>query len=191
MSVFGYVRVSTDKQGSDGLGAQAQSDAIRARYADARLVVEVASGAKDRPELERLLVGLTAQDTLVLSKLDRLGRSTIDVIGKLNDLTDRGVTVVVLDLGLDTSTPAGRFAATVLAAAAELERNLISQRTKDALAAAKRRGSLPGRSVDPNVVQRVRDLSADGVSVHDISEVTGLSRATIYRYLSTSETGDL
>lgn len=184
MSVFGYVRVSTDKQGSDGLGAQAQTDAILSRYSGAQLVVEVASGAKDRPELERLLTALTADDTLVLSKLDRLGRSTIDVISKLTDLTDRGITVVVLDLGLDTSTPAGRFAATVLAAAAELERNLISQRTKDALAAAKTRGRVPGRQVDQTVVEQVQALHGDGVSVASIEGVTGLSRATIYRYLN-------
>lgn len=183
--IVGYVRVSTDKQGATGLGATAQTDAIVGRYPDAEIVVEVASGGKTRPELERLLPTLTSEDTLVVAKLDRIGRSTIDVISKLTDLTDRGVTVVVLDLGLDTSTPSGRFSATVLAAAAELERNLISQRTKDALAAAKRRGVVPGPKSDPSLMSAVRSALLAGDSVPDIVAQHGVSRATVYRVRAT------
>jgi putative DNA-invertase from lambdoid prophage Rac len=179
--IVGYVRVSTDRQGANGLGATAQTDAIRARFPDADIVTEVASGGKHRPELERLLSALAAGDTLVLAKLDRLGRSTIDVISKLTDLTDRGVVLVVLDLGLDTSTAAGKFAATVLAAAAELERNLISQRTRDALAAARKRGVVPGPKQDGEQAQRIVALLEQGRSVSDVTTVESVSRATVYR----------
>lgn len=179
--IVGYVRVSTDRQGATGLGATAQTDAIRARFPAAEIVTEVASGGKHRPELERLLAGLIEGDTLVLAKLDRLGRSTIDVIGKLTDLTDRGVVLVVLDLGLDTSTAAGRFAATVLAAAAELERNLISQRTKDALAAARKRGVVPGPKADADRASTVKDALLSGMSPADVVLHTGVPRSTVYR----------
>jgi DNA invertase Pin-like site-specific DNA recombinase len=181
--IVGYVRVSTDRQGANGLGATAQTDAIRARFPHARIVTEVASGGKHRPELEQLLSALTDSDTLVLAKLDRLGRSTIDVISKLTDLTDRGVTLVVLDLGLDTSTAAGKFAATVLAAAAELERNLISQRTKDALAAARRRGIVPGPKVDESRAAAVRAALSGGATPNDVVLTCGVSRSTVYRII--------
>lgn len=179
--IHGYVRVSTDKQGAQGLGVAAQTDAIVSRFPSAEVTVEVASGGKTRPELERLLSSLTEDDTLVVAKLDRLGRSTIDVITKLTDLTERNVTVVVLDLGLDTSTPAGRFSATVLAAAAELERNLISQRTRDALAAAKRRGVVPGPKRDAALMSALRAGLLAGESPSALVVAHGVSRATVYR----------
>lgn len=162
--VYGYVRVSTAVQADSGLGLAAQRAAIVAE-ADRRGWTDVewigdqgtsGSVAPDqRPALGPVLAAIDGGDVLVVAKLDRLGRSALDVLTVAKLAAAHGWSLVVLDLGLDTATPVGRFTLTALAAVAELERNLVSERTRDAMAAARARGVRLGRPV--TLPDEVRD----------------------------------
>ena len=160
---YGYVRVSTSEQGDSGLGAAAQ----RQRIEEAGLAVDVwvediaVSGAiapERRPGAAGLLGRIQPGDALVVAKLDRLGRDTLDVLALAKLAQDERWRLVILDLGLDTATPVGRFSLTVLAAVAQLERDLIAERTRDALAALRRRGVRTGRP--PSLPAEVRERIA-------------------------------
>ena len=137
MKYVSYSRVSTERQGASGLGLAAQNQAVEeyvAAQEDGELVAvfrEVMSGAKRRPGLNAAVAEAKAQDAIIIvAKLDRIGRDC----RMLLDLMDSGVGLVFLDLQVDTTTPVGRVMVTMLGAIAELERGLISERTKDALA---------------------------------------------------------
>jgi DNA invertase Pin-like site-specific DNA recombinase len=178
MTVYGYSRVSTDEQTASGLGLAAQVAAIDAEAARRGWTVEHladtgVSGTVDpaaRPVLGPVLDAIGPGDLLVAAKLDRLGRSTLDVLG-LADRADReGWSLVVLDLGLDTTTPVGRFTLTALAAVAQLERDLIAQRTRDALAAKRAAGVRLGRpvAVPAEVAERI---AADRAAGHTLQRI--------------------
>lgn len=152
--VIAYRRVSTQDQGDSGAGLQAQESAIR-REAQARgwTVVDwfhdVASGGSmdKRPQLDNAIRRLQAGDAeaLVVAKLDRLSRSTIDFATLMHKARAEGWGLVILDLGIDLATPAGEMVATIMASLAQWERRVISQRTRDALAERKARGTQLGR----------------------------------------------
>jgi DNA invertase Pin-like site-specific DNA recombinase len=177
--MIGYVRVSTNGQADNGHSLPAQRSAITA-VAEQRgweiLWVEDAASAKslDRPGMDyalNLLESGQAQG-IVASKLDRLSRSTLDFATLLERAQKEEWNIVLLDLGLDLTTPMGQFTANVMVAAAQLERQLISERTKVALAAAKNdKGILPGpRSAVPaEVSERVRELHAQGLTLAGIA----------------------
>lgn len=179
MKMVGYVRVSTDAQHESGHGLSAQRDAIQ-READRRgwevVWIEDAASGKDlnRIGLAYALNLLHSGEVagISVSRLDRLSRSVLDFATLLKQAKDAGWNLVVLDLGLDLSTPYGEFGATMLMAAAQLERQLISVRTKEALAAARSRGILPGRrSILPDpIVQRISVEAADGRSMASIAQ---------------------
>ena len=159
--IIGYCRVSTVEQADNGHSIDAQRAAIKAA-AETRgweiLWVEDAASAKDldRPGLSYALsmLGSGQAGGIVVSRLDRLSRSVHDLAILLKRARAEGWNVVMLDYGLDLSTPYGEFGATMLMAAAQLERDLISVRTKEGLAAAKAKGILPGprRSTVPDEV---------------------------------------
>lgn len=161
-----YSRVSTGDQGDSGLGLDSQ-DAKCSTYAErigaevVEVVREVQSGRTltKRPELMRALSTLRAgeADALIVAKLDRLSRSARDLCDLLEQSEREGWSLILLDLGIDTTTPAGRVQAQVIGAFAEYERRIISQRTRDAMAQAKARGVHCGvRSTLPSeVVQRI------------------------------------
>lgn len=156
MAVFGYLRTSTTDQIH---GIEAQRTTILAKYPDAEFFVEHASGksVKKRPVFESLLRRVCDEHAkLVVSKLDRLGRSTKDVLQSVERITACGGSLDIMNLG-DTSTPMGRFMLTVMAAFGEMERNLISERTREGLNAARQAGSVLGGS-------RVAGLKADGTA---------------------------
>lgn len=154
--VIAYVRCSTEEQGASGLGLDAQRDQIEAEaerrgWARIGMVTEVASGKNltGRPLLAEALVQLDAgeADVLVVAKVDRLGRSLLDLMTLAERAERRGWALVVLDCQVDTTTAAGRFVLSALGAVGELERNLISERTRRALAVKKARGARLGRPV--------------------------------------------
>jgi DNA invertase Pin-like site-specific DNA recombinase len=164
MQAVGYVRVSTERtQGADGNGAEGQRDRLAAAAAERgwelELVTEVASAGtmRKRPELLALLERLDRGElqALVVTKVDRLARSVGDVAHLAQRAEANGWALVVLDLGLDTSTPAGRFVLQTMANVAELERALISQRTREGLAVVRKRGKRLGRPVQ--LAQAVRE----------------------------------
>jgi DNA invertase Pin-like site-specific DNA recombinase len=159
------------------LGLQAQREAILRRFRDAELVEEVRSAGKvsSRPVLRRVLDGLRRGDILAVSKLDRLCRNALDLL-RLAERAERdGWSIVLLDLGLDTGTAAGRMALTVFAALAEFERSRNIERVCDAVDAAD--------SVKAERRARIRELRANGVSERAIAAEVGCSRATVTREL--------
>jgi len=178
----GYVRVSTDEQAESGLGLEAQRAAIEGECTRRGWdLVEVfqdagASGKSlnGRPALKRALEAVSGgeADALVVAKLDRLSRSLLDFAGLMEDARKGGWALVILDLGVDTTTPSGEMVANVMATFAQFERRLIGQRTKDALAVKKRQGVRLGRpvSVKAGVVKRIVRLRSAGKSLRAIAD---------------------
>lgn len=154
-TMIGYLRVSTNEQAASGLGLEAQRETIQ-RYADAHSwdvewYVDAGQSGKslDRPALQEALTRLHPKkrdvDGLMVAKLDRLSRSIADFAGLLDLAQKRKWPVVVIDLGVDTSTSVGELVANIMAAVAQWERRTIGERTSAALQAAKRRGVKLGR----------------------------------------------
>jgi DNA invertase Pin-like site-specific DNA recombinase len=181
MQVIGYLRVSTDEQASSGLGLEAQRTRIAAEAAhkgwDLTWLVDDGYSAKnlDRPamyEALRLLVTHEAE-ALIVAKLDRLSRSVVDFSNTLALARRQGWAVVLLDLGVDTSTPNGKLVAGLMAQIAEWERDIIAQRTREALAAAKARGQRLGRprATPDAVVAQVVELRGHGLSLRAIAQI--------------------
>lgn len=180
-STYGYARVSTDEQGRSGLGLAAQratidAEAARHGWAVEHQADEGVSGSvapEDRPALGAILDAIRPGDVLVVAKLDRLGRSALDVLRLADAARHDGWRLVACDLGLDTGTPVGSFALTALAAVAQLERDLIAQRTREALAAAKRRGQRLGRpaAYPDDLRARIGTMRADGMTYAAIADV--------------------
>jgi DNA invertase Pin-like site-specific DNA recombinase len=181
---IGYARVSTADQSLD-----MQLDALREAGCD-RIYTEKASGAKDdREELQKALDTLRQGDVFVVYKLDRLARSTkklIEVYDKLNEL---GVELVSIQDGLDTTTPTGRAMFKMIGVIAELERDMIVERTKAGLQAARARGRMGGRpKTDPRKIEKALKLYDSGShTVAEITEMTGVTKATLYRALKERE----
>jgi len=168
-------------------------DALRA-YGCEQVFTDVISGAKDsRPGLEQALSHLRVGDTLVVWKLDRLGRTLKGLIELMTQLSGKGVGFQSLTEQIDTTTPGGKLVFHVFAALAEFERDLIRERTRAGLAAARARGKVGGRPrVDAlNNGQKLalaQSLYADKRnSVPDICRTLGVSKATLYRYLKAGE----
>jgi DNA invertase Pin-like site-specific DNA recombinase len=182
--LLGYARVSTTDQ-----HPQLQVDALTAAGCY-RVFTETASGARsDRPVLEQVLDQLRPGDTLVVWKLDRLGRSLRHLVDAVAGLADRGIGFRSLQEAIDTTTPGGKLVFHVFAALAEFERDLIRERTAAGLAAAHSRGRHGGR---PSVMtaHRLRvaqEMYASGqYTVAAIATTLGVSRASIYRHLGST-----
>ena len=179
--LLGYARVSTVDQ-----DPALQLDALTGAGC-ARLYVEHASGAvTTRPELDRLLAAVLPGDTLVVWKLDRLGRSLSHLLATITDLADRGVGFRSLTEGIDTTTAAGRMVFSIFGALAEFERSLIQERTLAGLAAARARGSAFGRPsvMTPDRIAAARTMAAAKVPVARIASTLGVGRASVYRALT-------
>lgn len=178
-TLIAYLRVSTEEQANSGLGLEAQRAAITAAAAGQGLeivewCIDEGRSAKtlDRPELNRALSAVQSGQAagLVVSRLDRLSRRLTDLLALVDRAQREGWRLVALDLGVDTATAPGRFVASMLGAVAELERNLVSERTKAALAAKKARGDRLGRPVTlPAETRRlIADLRAEGLTLRAI-----------------------
>lgn len=181
---IGYARVSTQDQ-----DLSFQKDALSKAGCE-RIYEDKLSGAKaDRPGLEKALEMLREGDTLVVWKLDRLGRSFKHMIQVADELKDRGIHLRSLTDSLDTSTTSGRFFFNVMASLAEMERELIIERTRAGLEVAKQQGRKGGRKPKMNAskVESARTLLASGKPSRDVAETLGVSQATLYRWLAASE----
>jgi DNA invertase Pin-like site-specific DNA recombinase len=150
------------------------------------------SGARDdRPGLAELMAYVREGDTVVVWKLDRLGRNTLHILETVKALADRGVTLVSTSDGIDSSTPAGRMMIGVLGSLAEYERELIKERTALKRAASRANGTEFGRPRkvdDSEHIATAMRMKADGHTGKDIAKYLGVSRATLYRYLSDTST---
>ena len=182
-----YARVSTTEQTVEpqlhALRQYASSRGVEAtEYVDAGV-----SGAKDRrPALDRLLADARRRrfNVLAVTKLDRLARSTRHLVNLAAELEALGIDLVVLDQAIDTSTPTGRLLFTVLGAIAEFERDLIRERTRAGMAAAKRRGARIGRPLAAlDEVKLVRGMRS-GSSVSALARDLGIARSTLRRQVA-------
>lgn len=180
MRVLGYCRVSTAEQAENGVGLDAQREAIRAeadrRGWDVTWIEDRGYSGKDldRPGIEQALTLLRegGAETLVVARLDRLSRSLYDFTGVVERSDREGWAVVALDFGVDTTTPAGEMMVNVLAVFARYERRIISQRIKDALAVKKANGVRLGRprAVPPPVRERIVRERVEGATLAQIAD---------------------
>jgi DNA invertase Pin-like site-specific DNA recombinase len=182
--IVGYARVSTQDQTLD-----LQLDALEKIHCG-RIFTDMASGSKiERGELEKALRFLRAGDVLVVWRLDRLGRSLRHLIDTAAHLHERQIGFQSLTESIDTTTSSGKLIFHVFGALAEFERDLIRERTRAGLQAARARGRFGGRPrspvlSDPRRLAMARALHADKQNrVSDICRTLGVSRATLYRYL--------
>jgi DNA invertase Pin-like site-specific DNA recombinase len=186
---IGYGRVSTRDQ-----HPEAQHDALRAAGCDDVSIDKASGKLARRPELDRALLSANRTgDQLVITKLDRLGRSLEHLIELSNDLQARGVDLVVLDQGIDTSTAVGRMFFQILGSIAEFEHALMSERTIDGLAAARARGRTGGQKPKLGARQvtlarqMYEETGEDGRRRYTVAQIAaefGVTRPTIYRHLS-------
>lgn len=190
MALIGYMRVSTDDQSTDG-----QRDALRAagvRDDKRHLFIDhgVSGSKASRPGLDACLASLRESDTLVIAKLDRLGRSLGNLVQLFQELGERGVGVRVLDnpmLCTDGNDSQAKLMLGIFGAFAEYERDMIRERTNVGLEAARARGRTGGRPplLDSPKITLAKDLHAKGEqSPKEIAELLGISVATLYRYIA-------
>lgn len=175
---YGYARVSTV-----GQDLQAQINALEAEGCDV-IYSEKFTGTKtDRPEFQRLLAELKVGDTLIVTKLDRFARSTLEAIQTIRELFERGVKIHVLNIGVVENTPSGRLIFNVLSSFAEFERDLIVERTQEGKAIAKQRPDFrEGRP--PKYTRKQIEHALGLLGSHSYSEVedlTGISKSTLLR----------
>jgi len=184
---IGYGRVSTTDQ-----HPEAQRDALEAAGCDQIFIDKLSGKLASRPELDKALVALREGDHLVITKLDRLGRSLRNLMDLSDLFRERGVALEVLDQGIDTSTPVGEMFFHILGAIAQFEHSLMVERTKQGLEAARARGRTGGqkpklKARQIQLAQEMYDeLGDDGkrrYTVQQIADEFGVSRPTIYRHL--------
>lgn len=186
--IYGYARVSTKKQ---DLTAQLMQ---LKEYGCGQIFQEHGSGRnKERPQFQALLEVVERGDTVVVCKLDRFARSTIDALNTINMLNEKGVSMVVLNMGgekLDTSTPIGKLLVTMLAGIAEFEADMIRERQLEGIAIAKAAGVYKGRPKKygkshkglQHALELLRNRVDNGMTVADICAVTGVGRSTLYKF---------
>lgn len=181
MTKIGYMRVSTDEQSTDLQKQALQLAGCKEIFADEG----IGGGKKEREGLSKALAALNATDTLVVWKIDRLGRSTIDLLRLLDELQEREIGFQSITEGIDTGTAAGRMVFSMIAAMAQLERENLRERTKAGLRAAKKRGVKLGRPTTMNAdqVSHAKALLDSGMSKAEIARNMGVPYTTLRRSL--------
>ena len=176
--LIGYARVSTEDQ-----NLELQLDALKAAGCYQVCTDQLSGAAKVRPGLEDAFKYLRPGDTLVVWKLDRLGRTVKGLVDLVEELRAKGIQFKSLTDGIDTSTASGRFFFHVMSAMAEMERELIKERTKAGLAAAKARGRTGGRKtvMDASKIAAAKALLEAGTPATEVAKNLGVGRATLYR----------
>jgi DNA invertase Pin-like site-specific DNA recombinase len=186
--LIGYARVSTDDQNLD-----LQLDALKAAGCEQLYTDRLGGAVKQRPGLEGAFRYLRSGDTLVIWKLDRLGRTVKGLLSLIEELQERGIQFLSLTDGINTATPAGRFFFHVMAAMAQMERELIKERTRAGLAAARDRGRTGGRPrvLDDSKLAMAKRLLDAGESPTAVARNLGIGRATLYRAIKPRTLEDL
>jgi len=178
--VYGYARVSTQQQ-----ELICQLDMLK-QYNCTEILTEKISGTKaDRPELNRLKDKIRPGDTLIIESFSRLGRSTKDLIELAEYFENKGVKLISIKENFDTNTPQGKLMLTVFQAFSQFERDLIAQRTREGLSSARARGRKGGRPKvkEKNIEKALKLYDSKEYSVSEIVVMSGISQATLYRYI--------
>ncbi len=179
---IGYIRVSKQEQ-NEAL----QRDTLKEAGCEKYFSDKMTGSTFERKGLEELLAFVRPGDTVIIWKLDRLGRSLKDLIETLNLLNNRGIDFISLTESIDTTTPSGKLIFHLMGALAEFERDLIRERTNAGLAAARARGRIGGRPrrlATNGKVTLARRLFADpNHSIPEICSTLGIFRSTLYRYV--------
>lgn len=185
--IIGYARVSTQDQ-----NLERQLDNLTAAGCE-RIFNEKMTGTKSsRPELQTMLLTLRKGDTLIVDSFSRLSRSTKDLLAMVEKLTAMGVHLVSLKENLDTTTATGKMMLTMLSALSQFERDLIAERTRDGLKAARSRGRCGGRprvGSDKDRKQALAMYHANAMSNSEIAERFGVSLSTLNRWIRSEKQG--
>jgi DNA invertase Pin-like site-specific DNA recombinase len=182
---IGYARVSTQDQNLD-----LQIDALTNAGCEIIFKEKISGKSKERPELLHLFEKLRKGDTVVVWKLDRLGRSLKDLIDLVTKMQQMEVSFLSIQDGINTNTATGRFTFNIFASLAEFEREIISERTKAGLNSARARGRMGGRPAgySKDTIRKIKAVkvlydATNSSSVQEIADSLQISRATCYRYL--------
>ena len=175
---YGYARVSTKTQ-----DLKTQITRLEEAICDRVFSDKLSGKNRKRPQLEEMLGLLKKGDSVVVAKLDRLGRSTLDVCKIAQEIAEAEANLVFLDQGIDTSTATGKMMFQMLAVIAEFERSLITQRTQEGRAAAMKAGKKMGRTPRTTAKQNEQmvEMYKQGKSWNDIAETFDVNRMTVYR----------
>ena len=189
--IYGYARVSTATQGRDGNSLEEQVAALQ-KYGCHQIIEEAFSGkTMERPKFQKLLEKLKAGDTLVVCKLDRFARTTIEGVQVVRELFERGIRVHILNMGLVENTLTGNLILTVMLAFAEYERGTIVERTQTGKAMARQdpnfRDGRP-KKFKPEQIDLALSLLAQGKTYRQITAMTGISKSTLIRAKQQSKT---
>lgn len=181
--LIGYGRVSSEDQ-----NLELQTDALEKAGCVKIFSDKVSGMGKKRPGLENALSHLRTGDTFVIWKLDRLGRNLRELISMVGKFDSEGIHFQSITDGINTTTPAGRFFFHVMASLAEMERELLIERTKAGLAAAKKRGRVGGRKrlMTPSKVEAAKKLLSEGMPPKEVANNLGVSIPTLYRWCPAS-----
>lgn len=181
--IYGYGRVSSRGQALYGYGLEVQEDMLKQAGAT-KIYKDTFTGTRlNRPELEKLLKELKSGDTLIVCKLDRLGRTASDCVQLVTDLVERGITVNILNMGVINLTPLGKLLLTVMAAFAEFERDVIVERFNEGKAIARQDPHYKeGRK--KKFTKKKIDMALEMLeskSFRQVEELTGISKSTLLR----------
>ena len=185
--IYGYARVSTQDQNLDS-----QIEQLTKFGVDEIAKEKISGISKQKQQLDKLLSQIATGDTLVVTRMDRLGRNTVQLLQLVEQLRDRNIHFVILNLGIDTRTPTGKFFLTVMAAFSELDREMIIEKQRSGIKLAKQKGKYRGRvkkytekHQGMNHAMELRKTTDK--TVKEICAITGVSQAAFYRKLKEME----
>ena len=179
--LIGYARVSTQDQNLDR-----QIDQLKESKCEKIFCEKITGTKKERPELEKLLEHIRPGDTIIITDLTRLSRSTKDLFKLVEQIESKGANIKSLkDIWMDTTTPQGKLMFTIFSGISQFERDLISQRTKEGLKSARARGKSSGRPKleRKNVELAVKMYSSEDYTIREIVNATKVSKSSLYKYL--------
>jgi DNA invertase Pin-like site-specific DNA recombinase len=180
MAIVGYARTSTRHQEN---GLEAQRERLTKEGAD-KIFDEQVSSVGERKKLERALEYVREGDTLIVTRLDRLARSVANFVEISQLLENKNVKLRILDMGIDTGCPTGRLFLNIVGSIAQFEREIMLERQRDGIAAAKAGGKFKGRApAARRHTDEIRTLAARGITRVEIAKRLGISEASVYRYL--------
>lgn len=184
--LIGYARVSTSDQKLD-----LQKDALTAAGCERLYEDQISGLKKDRPGLQKALDHLREGDTLIVWKLDRLGRSVKDLIVFVESLEKRKIHFKSLTDQIDTTTPQGKFVFNIMASLAQMERELILERTRAGLNAARAKGRIGGRKrlMTQSKIDSAKSLLSQGTPAREVADNLGISIPTLYKWVPASTIG--